>query len=127
MARKITYKGIQKKFHEWWREEVYKNAKYKCEVCGKKETLNPHHIITKRNLSTRFYIPNGCCLCSGCHVLNNKSAHKDGLWFSDFIREKRGEDWYKDLRNQANKTFKKYDIEQLYKEIINKYEKSINN
>jgi hypothetical protein len=64
-----------------------------CQVCGKSDYLNAHHIIGRTDLRTRWDLRNGICLCSGCHTMNNQSAHNNPLWFMEWMREHRGEDF----------------------------------
>lgn len=96
-----------------WRELVKKNADGKCERCGREgKYLNCHHIFSRSRKSVRWDESNGCLLCAGCHSLRNDSAHKSPLEFSDWIRARRGEKWYQDLRIRAN-TPQKPDYEAL--------------
>ncbi len=97
-----------KKLLDLWSEIVKLLAGNKCEYCGKGQYLNSHHIFSRSNLSTRYYFDNGVCLCAGHHVLSSKfSAHKTPVEFIEWLKNKRGEKWYEDLRKRA-KSIKKY-------------------
>jgi hypothetical protein len=80
----------KKKLDKLWSEIV--RSKGKCEICGKTEYLNSHHVIGRRSLNTRWDLKNGCCLCSGCHTFKNQSAHQDPLFFIDWMKKNRPED-----------------------------------
>jgi hypothetical protein len=57
-------------------------SKGKCERCGRKDTLQPAHIISRNNRTLRWDIQNILCLCAGCHFW----AHQDPLGFTDFVK-----------------------------------------
>ena len=80
-----------------WSKRVKEEAGYRCELCGSTEGLNSHHIHHRSNHSVRWWIPNGCCLCSKHHLQDSLSAHKNPAWFWKKIRTLRGEKWYEDL------------------------------
>ena len=47
-----------------------------CEVCGKTNRLNAHHLIGRGDLKCRWNLDNGVCLCVSCHRFNRfLSAH----------------------------------------------------
>ena len=96
------------KLDKLWGELICEDQCFQCELCGdkRKEYKNPHHIFSRRARSTRWYFPNGCCLCSGCHTLKLNSAHKAPFWYRDEMIKQRGVEWEKDLQAQWNKTCK---------------------
>lgn len=101
-------KGIDKKLDVAWSRAVKLKAGGMCEYCGKGTTLNSHHIYSRSKASTRWALSNGVCLCVAHHTFSSVfSAHKTPTEFTDWIREKRGEEWYDLLREEAN-NFKKY-------------------
>ena len=85
-----------------WSKAVKVRADYKCEYCGRTDTLNSHHIFSKSNRAVRWDLANGICLCALHHALGNFSAHKAPLEFAEWIRNKRGEEWYQELRAKSN-------------------------
>ncbi len=91
-----------------------------CEICGKVEHLNPHHIIGRKNMTLRYDFLNGICLCVGCHIFKVKSAHQDPIWFIDWLKNK-----YPDridyLGSQRNKITKR--TWQDYQELIDNLRK----
>ena len=63
-------KKIRKsKRYQDWRMEVFKNADFKCENCGKKGYLEAHHIkLFSEFIDGRFDVKNGQALCKNCHL-----------------------------------------------------------
>lgn len=92
-----------KKLDEMWSNLVKIRDEGRCVKCGKTSYLNSHHIFSRSKKSTRWYLPNGITLCSGCHVLSSTfSAHKTPAEFIEWIKELKGEEWYNELRLKAN-------------------------
>jgi hypothetical protein len=85
----------------YWAILVKELAGNKCEFCGKEQSLNSHHIFSRSNMATRWETDNGICLCVGHHVFGNMSAHKSPIEFVEWLKEKRGEEWYERLRTRA--------------------------
>ena len=72
-------------------------AGYKCEVCGMKkgdlhnskpQRVEAHHIFSRsiKDSPMKFDIKNLICLCTLCHKTGNKSAHKNPVWFGEWLR-----------------------------------------
>lgn len=94
--KKSPLKKLQIRLLDLWSGIVKKKAGYRCEVCGKSKgivTLNSHHIISRSNLTLKWDLRNGCCLCQGCHRLNRLSAHGDPLFFVSWLINHRMEDY----------------------------------
>jgi hypothetical protein len=89
-----------------WSEKVKENADFKCEVCGETKYLNSHHYIGRRSMATRWWLPNGICLCPKCHTFGTQSAHQHPEWFRSEMLKIRGNLWLKDLmkRDKVIKT-----------------------
>lgn len=115
-GKKATVGGLDK----MWALIVKNKAGNKCEYCGKTDGLNSHHIFSRSNRSTRWYVPNGVSLCVSHHVFGNFSAHKAPIEFVEWLKESRGEDWYKELRSIAKESVK-IDFEEI-KTILKSYE-----
>jgi len=92
MPRKASKKTLKNKLDKAWSQLVKKQAGNKCEVCGKTESLNSHHIVGRRNLRLRWELYNGVSLCAGCHRFKTASAHQNPVWFEDWLKEDRGSD-----------------------------------
>ena len=111
--KKSNRKTLRKQLDKIWAEVVKKRANNICEykTCKKTTYLNTHHIFSRSNLSVRWNLGNGICLCSGHHTLTNDSAHKNPIEFIEWLKQKRGEKWYNELRLEANQVKKWTDVE----------------
>jgi len=64
--------------YEKWRDKIYKNGNYTCQMCGKQHCkLNAHHIKpAKQYPELRYVVENGMCLCIKCHTtIHNTIYH----------------------------------------------------
>lgn len=96
--QKKVKKATTNQCEKLWREAVKKVYGDKCAVgfdC--KGNINCHHVIGRRNKSTRWYVPNGVPLCSKHHVFDIFSAHQNPIWFDSIMVKLRGEKWKEDL------------------------------
>ena len=131
--KKYKMKSLDKKIDEAWAKIVKLRAGMKCEYCGKTTYLNSHHVYSRSKRSTRWDLSNGVSLCVGHHTFGEWSAHKNPIEFIEWIKEKRGQDWYNALRLQANTHLKLTKLEKqnilfTFTEIIKRYEtENINN
>ena len=92
-----------------------------CEKCHKLSPLNAHHFYSRSVRAVRWDLNNGFCLCVGCHTFSSKfSAHKTPAEFVEWAIERRGQEWYDDLKNRKNKIAKytDLDVDSLMKEMI---------
>jgi hypothetical protein len=89
----LTKSQLKKELDEAWSKAVKKKAGFKCEVCGKTEHLNSHHIVGRRNRTLRWDCRNGVSLCVSHHKFGLESAHEDPLWFKEWLEDKRWEDY----------------------------------
>lgn len=94
-----------KKLDKQWSLRIRNNFNNKCVICSKAGN-NPHHYYGRRNRATRWYLPNGICLCAGCHTFNSRSAHQAPEHFRTDILELWGDKWLKDLGKQSLKVCK---------------------
>ena len=95
-----------RKLHEEWRKKVYARDKW-CQICGpvaygtvpttgvvlyqKQKRLNAHHLIPKEFKEYRWDVDNGMTLCVHHHTLGRFSAHKNPVWFNQWLRNCRPE------------------------------------
>lgn len=101
--KKRKKNSLNKLLDTLWSKAVKLLAKERCEYCGSTRRLNSHHIFGRRKYSVRWEVTNGICLCSGHHQFDNRfSAHQTPTLFTDWIKEKRGEQWYEELNQKAN-------------------------
>lgn len=104
---KNSPKAITKREDAKWAIKVKEQAGFKCEYCGKTETLNSHHIFSRSNRSVRWDVDNGVCLCVAHHTFSSAfSAHKSPIEFIIWLQEKRGQEWYDNLRRKARSIYK---------------------
>ena len=125
-------KSLDKKIDEAWAKIVKHRAGNKCEYCGKTTYLNAHHVYSRSKRSTRWDLSNGVSLCVGHHTFGEWSAHKNPIEFIEWIKERRGQEWYDALRLQANTHLKLTKLEKenilfTFTEILRNYETKNNN
>lgn len=89
-----------------WVEASKKRYGAYCAVCKKESPLNVHHIFSRSNRSVRWDLENAIVLCVGHHVFGNFSAHKSPMEFAEWLKEKRGEEWYLRIRKKASSVLK---------------------
>jgi hypothetical protein len=101
----LTKSQLSKKLDDAWSLAVKVRAGYKCEVCGKIDTLNSHHIVGRRNRATRWDVKNGVCCCVRHHKFGVESFHEDPLWAKEWLEDKRWEDYayLYQVKNQIKK------------------------
>lgn len=65
-----------------------------CAICGNTERLQVHHILDKRLYPDYRLDPeNLIVLCPKCHTFGRHSAHGNGLWFAEWMRTNRPNQW----------------------------------
>lgn len=106
--RKVSgIKGVWKKLDNLWTANIKNKDGNKCIYCGNTQRLNAHHIYSRKNLSTRWDLTNGVCLCYNHHNESSDfSAHKTPLEFSEFLKGYLGESYLDELRARRNSTNK---------------------
>ena len=69
----------------------------KCyQICGAKEKrLNAHHLVPRQFLEFRHELDNGIALCVHCHNFGKFSAHKNPLWFANWLKLNKENDYTK--------------------------------
>lgn len=68
-----------------WSKRVRSGGK--CDVCGKKENLQAHHVLPKeRYPELKFKRINGVCLCPTHHKFGKFSAHRNPIWFAVWLK-----------------------------------------
>ena len=125
---KTPRQKLYKKLDTLWSLLVRKDCV--CELCGyegkykgKMKKFDAHHIKKRGNLSTRWDLNNGVCLCKGCHRFK---VHMDTFTVAiliDKLKKKLGKKWYEDLVNKTNKIVK-YSTSDL-EELVEKLEKKL--
>lgn len=76
----------RKKLSEW--SQKVRNRDERCVVCGRTDHLNAHHILPKENYKEFMYeVLNGVTLCPVHHKFGKYSAHKNPIWFTEFLKK----------------------------------------
>jgi len=121
--KKVTKKSLDKQCEIVWRAIIH-SKKY-CEVCGASYTLNAHHIITKGNHNLRWDIRNGCLLCVSHHKWGNPSAHGNIIWFAEWLKSHRADDYeyLKDPKWTKTKTWYISDYQEILQRLKEEYAK----
>ena len=91
--------------------------------CNKVTYLNAHHIFGRSNLSVRWDLDNGICLCPGHHTFSTFSAHQSPA-FTDWIKEHIGIERYRRIEARSY-LIRKWTIPEL-KEQLEKFKKEVN-
>lgn len=77
-----------------WSKAVRNRDDNKCVVCGHTEHLNAHHILPKETYKELMLeVMDGITLCSSHHKFGKFSAHKNGIWFSHWLKINRPEQY----------------------------------
>ena len=88
MARTTKRKALSE-----WSKQV-RARDQKCIVCDCVTNLNAHHVLPKENYKELMYeVINGVTLCPSHHKFGKYSAHKNAIWFSEFLRKFRADQW----------------------------------
>ena len=120
--KKPSRKTLKRQADKLWSEII--RSKKCCEICGRPNANNPHHVIGRVNYILRWNIRNGCLLCAGCHTAHRFSAHNDPLYFMDWFKKTRPED-YEYLREKKNELWDK-DYEKILIKLKGEHENIIN-
>lgn len=108
-----TKTKVRNRLDKLWSLKI--RSKGYCEVCGKSDgLLNAHHAYGRKNLSTRWDLRNGVCLCATHHTMGNQSAHNNPIWFIKWMEENRRED-YDYLVEKMKETPKPYSLKDYLK------------
>jgi 5-methylcytosine-specific restriction endonuclease McrA len=102
------------KLDKRFREVINERDNGTCQYCGGSGN-NVHHIVGRRNRSTRWLVDNGILLCPGCHTFRTNSFHQDPLetitWFEETYPER-----YQAINERKNKILKQT-FEEVLKEL----------
>lgn len=100
---------INKQLDDAWSVAVKSLAGWRCQVCGKRNNLNSHHIVGRRNYRLRWEVRNGVCLCVSHHKFGVESAHENPVWFDKWLRDNRPSD-YEFLQDPQNRDIRKWGV-----------------
>src|SRR3990167_3454888 len=75
----------QRKKLEAWSTQI--RLKGICAICEAVISLDAHHLLPKETYPEyKFELMNGICLCKKHHKFGKFSAHKNGMWFAEWLR-----------------------------------------
>jgi 5-methylcytosine-specific restriction endonuclease McrA len=99
-----------------FKARVIDRAKGVCEVCGSTFSLTAHHFFP-RSLAGHmmYYLPNGICLCRGCHFSHH--TRSDPRVHQTIIYRK-GRQWYEKLENMKKEQHSSFKTIKYYQDII---------
>ena len=81
-------KKLRNKLDKEWKKTIHARFNNICVVdgCGKTKYLNAHHILPKETYKKYRHDPmNGVLLCPTHHKFGKLSAHKNALWFVQWL------------------------------------------
>ncbi len=103
-------KSLRRKADKLWSDLVKQRAGFKCELCGRSGVkLESHHIISRREYTTRWTLSNGLCVCHACHL----KAHQNPLWLGEQAEKLRGKEKMEALLTATYYLAKKVDYENV--------------
>jgi 5-methylcytosine-specific restriction endonuclease McrA len=106
---KAQKKRLEKELDVAWSKYV-RNRDKKCQKCGSQSaSLSSHHAFGRRHMATRWDVNNGVGLCYPCHI---RWAHGDPSGFTEWFRQKIGDEKYIHLALEHDK-IAKYDCDAL--------------
>lgn len=114
-VRSTIRKNVRKQLAEW-SLAIRTRDSHTCALCGRSTQsdsslrplrLNAHHILPKKFFpDVQFEMWNGVSLCPKCHTFGKFSAHKNGVFFAEWLKHHRPEQYeevvnYLKLLNEA--------------------------
>ena len=110
--RKVSKKRqLEKKCLNLWSQCV-RARDMTCRGCNSDIKLSAHHIRSRTNLSTKYLLDNGICLCWKCHSLQKFNPER----FQDLVIEIIGDEFYQELKRKSLMEITKhteYDLEMI--------------
>jgi hypothetical protein len=110
--KKVDKRKLVRKLDKLFSEII--RSQGMCDKCGKRESLQCSHVLSRRHLQTRWDLENALCLCTRCHLYwQHKEPHEFVRWFD----EKFGGNLYDELKKRANR-ISKIDYETKYNDLL---------
>lgn len=106
------------KYEETNLDNLYRDILYlihdrRCFVCGVQGDHDPHHIVHRANLSTRWYIPNGILLCRKHHIIEHASGG-----CVDELSTLYGDEYLFHLARVSHETSRYIEIDLIYLQLL---------
>lgn len=81
---------IHRRLMRMWVDKVAEMNNHRCVICGDTVKPNSHHIVGRETCGAlRFDWRNGISLCARHHKFATESAHRNGVWFANWLRVNR--------------------------------------
>lgn len=75
----------------------------KCEICGRTEFLDAHHILPKERYPALKLDPRvGICCCKSHHKFGKYSFHRNAIWSTVWLMEHKPEQYAWVIANMGN-------------------------
>ncbi len=73
-----------------WSKLIREREENKCVICGAKENIQAHHLISRDVKVLRHCLDNGISLCPSCHKFDRRlSAHRGAIPYALWLEEHR--------------------------------------
>ena len=115
----------KRRAYELWSRIVRQFDEYKCCICGNDIKTQAHHTLAKEAYYLLSLDPRvGICLCSRHHKFGKDSAHKNGIFFAEWLKANRPYqyDWCVRHLKEFSKSGQNKENWMNYKEICEKLE-----
>jgi predicted DNA-binding protein YlxM (UPF0122 family) len=89
IGKKASKKTLRRYCDEISRCIALQRDENKCFYCGETKHLQVHHLITRKNLKTRFNLNNLVTLCAGCHNFRITAIHHSPWIIFEELRKQR--------------------------------------
>ena len=108
---------LTKQCDEIWYQIVMEGAGYICEVCGQPANQAHHFFPKSMSAILRHETKNGIPICMGCHFYHH---HKGDPKIHQTIIEKRGKEWYNELKEKSKQLLHSYRTKEYYQNVYEK-------
>lgn len=95
---------LEDELDDLWREIIYLEFNFTCEMCGLKmtpEECHAHHIIFRSNYNVRWDTRNGSLLCNYNHNEALNAPHRDNKKYLEWLKEHRPKGYYEILLRES--------------------------
>jgi 5-methylcytosine-specific restriction endonuclease McrA len=102
VLEKREKRKAKREFKEAWqkaRKECLERDNYECQICRHKlDKAKPrgtavHHIIPRQYKGLFLDLDNLITLCSRCHRWSKNSPHQNALWFAEWLKKNKPEQY----------------------------------
>lgn len=111
--RKSTVKSLKKKLDILWSKKIRERDEI-CQHCGKTQSTQAAHIVSRGNLETRWLLENGVGMCYYCHIM---WAHHQPIEFTEWIETKLGRAKFVRLKARA-RIINSWGVKELQKKLL---------